>query len=270
MAKAPTASSDVEQRGGVAQAAWDLFEDDMATVFEEAPWFIGEVVDGCRPRGGSPWFTCSSSQLLRRRFVSSIAGFFASGEKTSGRSVATMESSRRKEQVITVTQLPQGDINLLDHDIAQRLLISKELARVSYLALDGTPRVVPMMFHWNGENRELILIAFTSTWKVAALRKRPDIAITIDTSSGVRPEILSIRGQATVSDVEGIAPEYVLMNNRYLGEHWAELRIDEVRELGMEMVRIAVRPTWVGVLDFKTRFPGGRTIDDFRRTHFYV
>jgi hypothetical protein len=29
------------------------------------------------------------------------------------------------------------------------------------------------------------------------------------------------------------------------------------------MARIAVRPSWVGVLDFTTRFPGGGTADDF-------
>jgi hypothetical protein len=168
-----------------------------------------------------------------------------------------------------VTQLPQGDIGLLDHEITQRLLVSKEIARVSYVALDGKPRVVPMMFHWSAEQRELILFAFTTTFKIAALRKRPEVALTIDTS-GVRPEILSIRGDTTVADQEGIPPEYAAMNNRYLGEQWAQVRLDEVRDLGLELVRIAVRPTWVGVIDFKTRFPGGRLIDEFRDTHFYV
>jgi hypothetical protein len=180
-----------------------------------------------------------------------------------------MKTGRRKGKVIKVTQLPQGDTGLLDHEITQRLLVSQELARVSYLALDGKPRVVPMMFHWNAADRELVLFAFTTTWKVAALRKRPEVAITIDTS-GVRPEILSLRGEATVSDQDGIPAEYVEMNHRYLGEQWAAVRIDEVRELGLEFVRIAVRPAWVGLIDFKTRFPGGRLIDEFRDSHFYV
>lgn len=140
---------------------------------------------------------------------------------------------------------------------------------MSYLALDGKPRVVPMMFQWDGERRELVLFAFTTTWKVGALRKRPEVAITIDTN-GVRPEVLSVRGLATVSDQDGIPQDYVAMNNRYLGEQWAKVRLDEVRELGMELVRIAVRPTWVGLIDFRTRFPGGRLIDEFRTTHFHV
>jgi hypothetical protein len=29
------------------------------------------------------------------------------------------------------------------------------------------------------------------------------------------------------------------------------------------MARIALRPTWVGVLDFVTRFPGGTTAAEF-------
>jgi hypothetical protein len=29
------------------------------------------------------------------------------------------------------------------------------------------------------------------------------------------------------------------------------------------MIRIAVRPAWVGVLDFVTRFPGGTTPGEF-------
>jgi hypothetical protein len=39
--------------------------------------------------------------------------------------------------------LPQGDLRLLDSDIARQLLGSRVPARVGYTALDGTPRVVP-------------------------------------------------------------------------------------------------------------------------------
>ena len=37
---------------------------------------------------------------------------------------------------------PQGDLRLLDSDVAQRLLSSAIPARVAYIATDGTPRVV--------------------------------------------------------------------------------------------------------------------------------
>jgi hypothetical protein len=38
---------------------------------------------------------------------------------------------------------PQGDPRLLESDVARRLLICTIPARVAYLAMDGTPRVVP-------------------------------------------------------------------------------------------------------------------------------
>ena len=39
--------------------------------------------------------------------------------------------------------IPQGDLRLLTTDIAKRLLDSTIPARLGYIALDGTPRVVP-------------------------------------------------------------------------------------------------------------------------------
>jgi dihydroflavonol-4-reductase len=43
--------------------------------------------------------------------------------------------------------LPQGDLRLLESDVAQRLLASTIPARVAYIARNGTPRVVPTWFH---------------------------------------------------------------------------------------------------------------------------
>jgi hypothetical protein len=157
-------------------------------------------------------------------------------------------------------QLPQGDCRLLEHEVAQRLLVSKEMARVAYVARDGTPRVVPMMFHWNGT--EIILSSFAGARKLPALRARPDVAITIDTTSHP-PEILLIRGKAEITDVDGIVPEFIQANYRYGGPEFGAKRISEVDHPDTKMARIAVRPTWVGVLDFKTRFSGGRNDAEF-------
>ncbi len=49
----------------------------------------------------------------------------------------------------------QGDLALLNHPVAQRLLLSTAPARLAYVWTDGTPRVVPIGFHWNGT--ELVL-----------------------------------------------------------------------------------------------------------------
>ena len=157
------------------------------------------------------------------------------------------------------TTLPQGDLRLLETDTARRLLASTELARVAYVAEDGTPRVFPMLFHWTGE--EIVLSTFGGL-KVAALRARPSIAVTIDAPT-TPPAVLLIRGKAEVSDVDGIVPEYALAQRRYAGEEQGAANVAAVDRPGVTMVRIAVRPTWVGVLDFVARFPGGTSPDEF-------
>ncbi|GIF16405.1 pyridoxamine 5'-phosphate oxidase family protein [Actinoplanes teichomyceticus] len=163
---------------------------------------------------------------------------------------------------MTAPALAQGDVRLLQTEVAQRLLTSKELARLAYTGRDGKPRVLPMMFHFNGT--EVVFASFAGALKIPALRERPDVAITIDTSVHP-PEILMIRGTATLTDVDGVAPEFVLANQRYGGPEFGARRIAEVNRPGVRMVRIAVRPTWVGVLDFTTRFSGGRNDEEFSR-----
>jgi hypothetical protein len=149
--------------------------------------------------------------------------------------------------------LPQGHLDLIHTDTAQELLGSRLLARVAYVAHDGTPRVLPIFFHWTGE--ELVLPTFAGSHKVAALRARPDVAVTID-SPGPPPNVLMLRGSVTVDDVDGLLPEYALAHRRYAADPaQAEAAIAQAE--GAPMVRIALRPTWVGVLDFVTRFPGG-------------
>jgi hypothetical protein len=43
-----------------------------------------------------------------------------------------------------------GDLEFLDHPVAQALLTSKEPAQLAYTWLDGTPRNIPILFHWDG------------------------------------------------------------------------------------------------------------------------
>ena len=158
------------------------------------------------------------------------------------------------------TTLPQGHPGLITCETAQRLLASRELARLAYTAADGTPRVFPMLFHWTGE--EIVFGTFAGARKIAALRARPDVAITIDAATAP-PQVLLLRGRAEVTDVDGIVPEYALAQIRYQGEEAGRAAVAEVDRPGVRMARIAVRPTWVGVLDFTTRFPGGGSADEF-------
>lgn len=156
--------------------------------------------------------------------------------------------------------LAQGDTRLIDTDVAQQLLASKELARLAYVAADGTPRLMAMQFHWNGT--ELVMGTFAGARKIAGLRARPAVAVNIDTAS-YPPAVLQIRGTAEVTDVDGIVPEYALSWQRYAGPEQAAAAIAELDKPGVRMARIAVRPTWVGVADFQTRFPGGATAEEF-------
>jgi len=146
----------------------------------------------------------------------------------------------------------QGDLALLNDPIAQALLQSTIPARLAYSWTDGTPRVVPIWFHWTGE--ELVMASLPGASKVPALRAHPDVAVTIDTE-GFPAEVLLVRGQAEVTDVDGVVPEYAQAARRYLGEGAADDFLAQVDRPGAKMHRIAVRPGWVGVLDFQTRLP---------------
>jgi hypothetical protein len=149
--------------------------------------------------------------------------------------------------------LPQGDVGLLESETAQRLLASTLPARIAYIGLDRKPRALPIWFTWTGE--ELVMASFTGAAKARALRARPEVAITIDTE-GFPADVLLLRGAATVTDVDGFVPEYVATLRRYLGEDAAAGFLGQFDESATKMHRIAVRPDWVGLLDFKTRLPG--------------
>jgi hypothetical protein len=69
-------------------------------------------------------------------------------------------------------QLPQGDLRLLETPLAQRLLGGAYLARLAYVALDQTPRVIPVGFVWNGT--EVVVASFVDSPKHAARRVPPD------------------------------------------------------------------------------------------------
>ncbi len=155
--------------------------------------------------------------------------------------------------------LEQGDLRLLETDLAQRLLASRIPARYAYAALDGTPRVVASWFEWTGQ--ELVLPTFISAphvshavYRLRALRANPDIAVTIDTDA-FPPEVLSVRGTAEITEVDGVAPEYARAAHRYLGSEEATAYLAQIDHPGTRMARIAIRPAWVGLLDFQSRLP---------------
>ena len=61
----------------------------------------------------------------------------------------------------------------------------------------------------------------------------------------------------SISEVDGVVPESALAARRCLRDEQASAYLAQIDQPGTRMARIAVRPTWVGVLDFQTRLPGG-------------
>jgi hypothetical protein len=154
---------------------------------------------------------------------------------------------------------PQGDLRLLNSAVAQRLLSSSIPARYAYNASDGTPRILSSWFHWTGD--ELVMPTFIAApharhpaRRINALRARPDIAVSIDTETSP-PEVLLLRGQATVTEVDGIPAEYAQAAVRYLGSEVADPYLAMIDQPGTRMARISLRPSWVGVIDFQSRRP---------------
>jgi hypothetical protein len=153
----------------------------------------------------------------------------------------------------------QGDLRLLESDVAQELLASALPARVAYVARDGTPRVVPSWFQWTG--RELVMPTFVTAphinrpaARLRDLRANPDVAVSIDTESQP-PQVLLLRGRAEVTEVDGVVPEYAASARQYMGEETAAEYLAMIDQPGTRMGRIAVRPTWVGLIDFESRLP---------------
>jgi len=146
----------------------------------------------------------------------------------------------------------QGDLELLLSPVAQELLHSKIPARLAYIWMDGTPRVVPIWFHWNG--LELIMATPPKAPKLKALAKNPKVSLTID-DNNFPHKVLLIRGTASLQHVDGIVPEYAAAAERYFGQDQAQVWIQQVRGIMSTMVKVTIAPEWVGVLDFQTRFP---------------
>ena len=146
----------------------------------------------------------------------------------------------------------QGELSLLQHPAARELLQSKIPARLAYVWMDGTPRVVPIWFHWNGS--EFVLATPTKAPKLKALAKNPKVSITIDDNTFPH-KVLLIRGTAQLKTVAGVVPEYAAAAERYFGREQGQAWVAQMGQMVSSMVRITITPEWVGLLDFQTRFP---------------
>jgi hypothetical protein len=146
--------------------------------------------------------------------------------------------------------VPSGDLSLLHDPIALDLLKSKVPARLAYTWMDRTPRVVPIWFHWDGSS--LFVCSPPKAPKLKALKQNPGVSVTIDSNEWPY-HVLSLRGTATVTMLDDLAPEYAAAADRYLGSTEGQAWSTQLR--GKPMGRIRIEPEWANILDFETRFP---------------
>jgi hypothetical protein len=149
--------------------------------------------------------------------------------------------------------MDQERIDEVMEGVVARKLLQRTIARLAYVARDGTPRVVPIGFIWNGS--AIVMCTATNAAKVKALQTNPDVALTIDTDE-FPPNVLLLRGKAELEWVDGIPDEYMQMNDpSYMTPEQREAWESGVRSLYDGMCRIRVVPRWAKVLDFETTLP---------------
>ncbi len=138
-----------------------------------------------------------------------------------------------------------------DDPVVAALLAGPNLARLAYIGVSGRPRVVPIWFaHSAGE---LVMVTGPRAVKLKALEKNPAIAVTIDSSTPPY-KVLLVEGEATLEPVEGMAPEYRPIVERYLGVA-AESYLQQLLPRVKRQVRIRISPRTWRVFDFVKRYP---------------
>ncbi|QBD83580.1 pyridoxamine 5'-phosphate oxidase [Ktedonosporobacter rubrisoli] len=146
----------------------------------------------------------------------------------------------------------QGDVSLLLEPVAQQLLQIKGPAHLAYNWRDGTPRVIPMGFHWNGQ--EIVMASEAHSPKTKVLTTGAKVAVSIGQDFAAS-KLLLIRGTVRADTVDGIAPEYTTLIHRMMSQEDAEALLKEAARIYRQMARFFIHPDWVGLLDFETRSP---------------
>jgi hypothetical protein len=144
---------------------------------------------------------------------------------------------------------------LMNDPLAQELLNSNIPARLAYTGLDGSPRAIPIGFHWDGIR--FVIGTATNSPKMQALRANPKVALTVDTNA-FPPHVLLVRGSASVEIVDGVAPEYLEGSRKYVAPEQWEAFEQQVTTLYRQQGRITIVPEWAKLLDFETRLPSAQ------------
>ncbi len=140
----------------------------------------------------------------------------------------------------------------MNDPLAQQLLNAPIPACLAYNAADGTPRVVPVGFFWDGTH--IVVCTATGMPKVRALSHNPKVALTIDTDDDP-PHVLLVRGTASIEIVEGVPHEYLEAAKKATSARDYPSFESAVRRMYPQMARIKIRVEWAKLLDFETRLP---------------
>lgn len=144
---------------------------------------------------------------------------------------------------------PQETTEELEHPGARKLLDSATLLRLAYNGPDGFPRVVPIGFHWDGN--EVVICTATTAPKVKSLSARPQVAMTIDVGdTPAEAKALLMRGLARVEIVDGVPEEYIAASRKAFDADQVAGFESQVRSMYDQMARISIEPAWARFFDF--------------------
>jgi hypothetical protein len=137
-----------------------------------------------------------------------------------------------------------------DDPVVSALLSAPNLARLAYID-NGRPKVVPIWFDYI--DGRIIMITGPKAAKAKALAVNPAVSLTIDSATPPY-KVLLVDGEAALEHVEGMAPEYRPIVERYLGPA-AEAYLAQLLPRVKRQVRIVITPTSHRIFDFVKRYP---------------
>ena len=200
---------------------------------------------------------CSSTWLIWPQAWCrySTGGPASPASHLSPHTTITMSTSKSSSPLAVRTDVLTEDTQELSHPDALDLLATETLLRLAYTGPDGFPRVIPIGFHWTGEN--IVVCTVPSSPKARALAVRPHVALTIDTNQGTPGRSLSVRGVAAIEIVDGVPDEYLAASTKTMEADQARQFEAAVRSLYKQMARINIQPQWARCYDFGAgRVPG--------------
>lgn len=127
------------------------------------------------------------------------------------------------------------------------LLDSAIPARLAWVDGKGHPRVVPIWFHWTGE--QLAVATFAGARKLDEITSGTVVAVTID-SQTFPYRGLKIRGPIELVANKGLADEYRHAAIRYLGPNVAERWCANLSHL--DQVTLLITPTSASASDMSS------------------